>query len=621
MKLLFSFAFGLGALLLAACAAGPRPVTSHIPAHDGPTPWTHLDFTNDPADFQFLVMGDRTGGHRAGIFPKAVKSANQMRPEFVICVGDLIEGYTEDEAVMDAMWDEFDAEVSQLEAPFFYVPGNHDVSNPAMERKWIERLGRPYYHFVYGNVLFLVLDSEDPPRAFEGEHPHLDQAQLAWIRETLAANRDVRWTFLFLHKPVWTVESDTNWNDVEAMLADRPYTVFCGHSHDYAKYERNGREYYNLATTGGGSRLRGHDVGEFDHITWVTMTDAGPRVAPIELDGILDNDIIHADFKAVVDGVRDRVRVICDPVVAETQAFTQIDSTVRMTNESPVAVDVDMVFRNPTELRLSRTAFTAHLHPGEQREWPVTFQSDQPVQVDEVGLIPYDYTVRFSVPGQEGERRIEASGTTGVLLSYPIPRTEVSKTIDGDLSDWTSLPLAKPDPSPVREALAPVPVPPADLSYRFGVEHDDHYLYIAVDVTDDYASTHEAEHKWWMDSTVVRIDARPRERRFRGGREYEDYLVIVQNPGDSEREAYRPDHLPAGARAVTQLTDAGRATEIAIPVAWLDERQGGPWRDVRIHVEVLDYDQDPKAQTIVPWLPDWRWGGNIPNSGTFIRQE
>ena len=55
-------------------------------------PWTAKKFLNDPADFQFAIVSDRTGGPREGIFPKAVDKLNELRPEFVITVGDMIQG-------------------------------------------------------------------------------------------------------------------------------------------------------------------------------------------------------------------------------------------------------------------------------------------------------------------------------------------------------------------------------------------------------------------------------------------------------------------------------------------------------------------------------------------------
>ena len=65
-------------------------------------PWTSRDFKNDPENFQFAVIGDRTGGANVqGTFYMAMSQLNLLQPEFVINVGDIIEGYTEDEAELD----------------------------------------------------------------------------------------------------------------------------------------------------------------------------------------------------------------------------------------------------------------------------------------------------------------------------------------------------------------------------------------------------------------------------------------------------------------------------------------------------------------------------------------
>ena len=61
-------------------------------------PWTNLNFNNDSDNFHFAITSDLTGGYREGVFEDAVRKINLVQPEFVITVGDLIEGYTEDEA-------------------------------------------------------------------------------------------------------------------------------------------------------------------------------------------------------------------------------------------------------------------------------------------------------------------------------------------------------------------------------------------------------------------------------------------------------------------------------------------------------------------------------------------
>jgi hypothetical protein len=176
--------------------------------------------------------------------------------------------------------------------PFFYVPGNHDMANAFESDYWKDKFGRRYYHFVFKDVLFLFLNSDEP---FEKRDtpPQIGADQLKYIEKTLEENRAVRWTVVCLHKPIWALANveKTGWLDVEKLLAGRSYTVFAGHVHRYQKFVRNGMNYYQLATTGGGSKMRGVRYGEFDHIVWITMKKSGPVLANILLDGILPEDL------------------------------------------------------------------------------------------------------------------------------------------------------------------------------------------------------------------------------------------------------------------------------------------------------------------------------------------
>jgi serine/threonine-protein phosphatase CPPED1 len=250
-------------------------------------PWSHLKLNNSPDDFQFVVVSDRTGGHREKIFSRAIEQINLLQPEFVLSVGDLIEGYSTDRDKVLDQWKEFQSFTSRLQMPFFYVPGNHDVTNKDQEKIWEEKFGRRYYHFVYKGVLFLVLNSDDPPASGS-----LSEEQVKWAKQVLADNSDARWTIVAFHKPIWTADIEKNrWGEVERALAGRNYTVFVGHVHRYQKFVRNGMNYYQLATTGGDSRLRGVRYGEFDHIVWVTMKKSGPMLANVMLDGILPENL------------------------------------------------------------------------------------------------------------------------------------------------------------------------------------------------------------------------------------------------------------------------------------------------------------------------------------------
>ncbi|WP_373551494.1 PA14 domain-containing protein [Haliscomenobacter sp.] len=264
-------------------------------------PWTKRPFENNPDNFQFAIVSDRTGGHRDGVFEKAVEKLNKLHPEFVMCVGDMIEGYTKDHKEIDRQWAEWDDILGKLKMRFFALPGNHDISNEVMRKVWLERYGKAWYHFVYKNVLFITMDSND------GDGLSISRSQIDYVKKAIADNPNVRWTMLYMHHPVWNYKDFNGFSEIEAALQSRPYTVLAGHNHQYLKTQRNNRNYYILASTGGGSQLRGPRFQEFDHITWVTFTDEGPELVNLALSGIHNDDIVDdaglAKAKSMLDAV------------------------------------------------------------------------------------------------------------------------------------------------------------------------------------------------------------------------------------------------------------------------------------------------------------------------------
>jgi len=343
-------------------SGGSRPQPPEAPADvrvavEEQNPWTHLRLNNDPAEFQFAIVSDRTGGHRPGVFRRAVDVLNLLQPQFVLSVGDLVEGYTQDRAVLDAQWREFAAEVGRLQMPFFYVPGNHDLSNKAEVEHWKGRFGRRYYHFLYRDVLFLMLNSEDTPARAAGR---LGAAQVEYARKVLADNPGVRWTVVVLHRPLWTHSNvaKTRWPEVEKALEGRRYTVFAGHLHSYRKYVRNGMNYYQLATTGGGSKLRGLEYGEFDQVAWVTMKKYGPVVANVLLDGVYPDDLAvsPSDEKGLPERRRKQTYAAAGSVLragkpvasAEVVLYSQSARTRRYSRVADALTDGEGNFRLST---------------------------------------------------------------------------------------------------------------------------------------------------------------------------------------------------------------------------------------------------------------------------------
>ncbi len=292
----------------------------------GPKPWTHENFHDKSENFRFAILGDRGGGASPmGTYERAIDQLNGLQPEFVMSVGDFVEGYTTVQKEIDEQWDEFEEIIGKLEMPFFYVRGNHDINMPLTRKAWAERRGRQYYHFKYKDVLFIVLDTEDAERPtpdnmeediatynrLKKEDPkkamawmiewmktpeaqeafghdakvEFPEKQIEWFEKVLAENKDVRWTLLFMHEPCWDNPSDS-FKKIDAAIQDRDFTFFAGHTHYYDYDLINGHEYITVASAGAAFTHEG--PGNVDHLTWVTMTEDGPKIAGIALKGIFD---------------------------------------------------------------------------------------------------------------------------------------------------------------------------------------------------------------------------------------------------------------------------------------------------------------------------------------------
>jgi predicted phosphodiesterase len=321
---------GLGRLLLltailivlGACAGKARietgqPVFQHE-FNGAAVPWTSTRFDNAVGKFTFAVFSDLTGGERKGVFDVAVEQLRLLRPELIVSVGDLIEGGDVSREQLNGQWDEFDQRANRAQAPVFHVGGNHDLTSPEQWQVWEERFGSRYYHFIYKNVLFLVLDTEDNPPDFqeyiheirlqaiavhdtEGweafaatEYGQLEERnsgrigteQARYFREVIAKHPEVRWTFLLLHKPAWERANEENFSSIEKALEGRPYTVFHGHIHSYLYMQRHGRDYIRLGTTGG-SHAPDNPMA-IDHVSLVTVSDDGVDIANLRMSGIFD---------------------------------------------------------------------------------------------------------------------------------------------------------------------------------------------------------------------------------------------------------------------------------------------------------------------------------------------
>src|SRR3989339_1759618 len=125
-EFLIAAGIGMNTLLVKGAAQQTESPKSscdfHIDKEPGPNPWTHLNFHNDPNNFQFAIVGDISGRQRQEVFPEVVRKLNLLQPQFVMSVGDLIDGDTTNSDELKAQWQDFINNLKPLEIPFFPVP-------------------------------------------------------------------------------------------------------------------------------------------------------------------------------------------------------------------------------------------------------------------------------------------------------------------------------------------------------------------------------------------------------------------------------------------------------------------------------------------------------------------
>ena len=246
--------------------------------------------------FRFAVIGDRAGGHIDNIFEEIIDEVRIIDPEFVICVGDLIEGYTDDTLAMHAEWDTIFNVVQRLSCPFYFVAGNHDISNEADRYIYEQRTGvKRYYSFDYKNNHFVILDNT---MTYWSSPQPVDGKQLDWLREDLEKSRGADNTFVFYHIPRYLDAYITGEPDPLAEVC-RGYGVdiiFTGHWHSYVYLNdvRDNMEFITIGSSGGSMDTGDFARGHFYHYLMVNVKEDDRSVAVVRKGNVFPANIVTA---------------------------------------------------------------------------------------------------------------------------------------------------------------------------------------------------------------------------------------------------------------------------------------------------------------------------------------
>ena len=277
--------------LAVACAL----IAASVAARAEPGPSGTMPAPDATESFSFVVFPDRTGGPASGVraLEQAVDTANLLDPDFVVTIGDMIQGYADAETWL-AQAAEYKSIMHRLNAPWYPVAGNHDLyarphTDAGHRALYREHFGPLHYSFTHRFAHFVVLWTDESMRFDDpARTQNVSPEQLAWLEADLAA-ADADRVFVFMHHPRWLdAYAGSNWPDAHRLLeADgRPVAVFAGHIHSIRDDGRTGNVRYMTLGTAGAHPSRSHPHASFDHVTLVHARPEGESIVHVPL-GVL----------------------------------------------------------------------------------------------------------------------------------------------------------------------------------------------------------------------------------------------------------------------------------------------------------------------------------------------
>jgi predicted phosphodiesterase len=385
-------------------------------------------------DFNFVIIGDRTGGHVPGVYGEIVEEINLLGPDIVVSVGDQIEGYTEDRETLNAQWDEYWAIADELEAPFYVCVGNHDIYNDVMLEVWRERTGRePCYSFDYEGVHFVMLDTG---RWESSEEWLAESGYREWLEKDLAKHKKDRMTIVIYHIPFWydtlaEGEPDPLHEICNEYGVD---VVFSGHYHLYAAAEYDGIPYAIVGSSGGGIEEGAEYPGAFFQYVWCTVRGDELEWTVLKKGSAAPADtVLVADLKTIDKFEAEYVRV---PSFLFAEGDKEAAFTVFIENGTTDDFSTAAKWEVPDNWKLEPASGEVTLAPGDSAE--LAFATALAGDFYPLPKLTLAYPYR-------GELVHEYKTSLPACRVQPVKAFTSAPTVDGELGDACWLEAATAD--------------------------------------------------------------------------------------------------------------------------------------------------------------------------------
>ena len=229
----------------------------------------------------FVLLGDRTGEAQPGIYERIWRHISEGAPEFVVSVGDTIQGGND--ATAEAEWRAVRGLLKPYrKIPLYLAPGNHDIWSAASRTLFQQFAGHPpHYSFDAGGAHFTVLDNSRSAAWPPGE--------LEFLEQDLRAHAAAPVKFVISHRPPWLLDAALGDGRGPLHRIARQYGVCCvvaGHVHQLIHATLDGVHYIALPSAGGHLRLSGkYEDGWFFGWTEVEIQGREVKFQVHALDG------------------------------------------------------------------------------------------------------------------------------------------------------------------------------------------------------------------------------------------------------------------------------------------------------------------------------------------------
>ncbi|MCP4676484.1 MAG: metallophosphoesterase [Deltaproteobacteria bacterium] len=248
---------------------------------------------SDPGPLRILVLGDRTGRPDDALFRAALEEAALLKPDLVLCVGDLIEGYQPDEKLDEAAaeWDHVLGIIRRFlgDVPLYSTAGNHDVWSDKSAALFEERLGHGVnFAFDAGGARIILFDSSRVKREAD-----LSDDALNWLVRELARSSNHTARIVVTHIPLFAISPGGRYGSPlhDVLIAGGADWVLTGHWHHAMSDDRDEIRYRMIGTTGARPHMPGHpESGNFQQFGFLTIDRGVVELSLVPMGSLLPDD-------------------------------------------------------------------------------------------------------------------------------------------------------------------------------------------------------------------------------------------------------------------------------------------------------------------------------------------